>query len=227
MNAHAHLLTKSTNKHKRSAQPQRECPHKVDELHSVSNRKHLQSQFPLDRRGVHQPAKAPARCPRVARVTLGLLPCHCLAQKKAHCHHPGVGSGDARLRMTNWLEGVSDESRPRNILWTEKCILSFDKHGTLYGQVQKPDSHHADWSRSQRHLHEARLSHQDNAKVFILESHPKYDWIRELYSVQSLVSWPQFVLKLPRLYKGPKEHLLCCIFSSFRCFQLFFVLAHF
>ena len=36
---------------------------------------------PLGRGGVHQPAEAPARCPRVARVTLGLLPCHCLDQR--------------------------------------------------------------------------------------------------------------------------------------------------
>lgn len=36
---------------------------------------------PLGRGGVHQPAEATARCPRVARVTLGLLPCHCLDQR--------------------------------------------------------------------------------------------------------------------------------------------------
>lgn len=36
---------------------------------------------PLGRGGVHQPAEAPAWCPRVARVTLGLLPSHCLDQR--------------------------------------------------------------------------------------------------------------------------------------------------
>lgn len=36
---------------------------------------------PLGRGGVHQPAQAPAWSPRVARVTLGLLPCHCLDQR--------------------------------------------------------------------------------------------------------------------------------------------------
>lgn len=35
----------------------------------------------LGRGGVHQPAEAPAWCPRVARVTLGLLPSHCRDQK--------------------------------------------------------------------------------------------------------------------------------------------------
>lgn len=41
----AHSRSKYTNEHKRGAQTQSECPHKVDELHSVSNWKHLQSQF--------------------------------------------------------------------------------------------------------------------------------------------------------------------------------------
>lgn len=49
--------------------------------HSVSNCKRSQKPVPLGRGGVHQPAQAPARSPRVARVTLGLLPCHCLDQR--------------------------------------------------------------------------------------------------------------------------------------------------
>lgn len=110
--------------------------------------------------------------------------------REAHCYHPGVGRSVVRLKMTNWLEGVSEKSRQRNILWTEKCILGFDKRGTLYGQVYKSDSHNVNWSRIQRHLYET--SRSNNGKVFILESHPQYDWIRELFSMQSLFSWPKF-----------------------------------
>lgn len=94
-----------------------------------------------------------------------------------------------------------------------------DKLATLYGQVYKSDSRHVDWSGSQRHVNEARLSHQDNAKVFILESHPKYYWIRELFSTQSLVSWPQFVLNCPSSPNYLSNNVSSC-FRRWRCFNI-------
>lgn len=94
-----------------------------------------------------------------------------------------------------------------------------DKHATLYGQVYKSDSHHVDWSGSQRHLNEARLSHQDNAKVFILESHPKYYWIRELFSTRSLVSWPQFVSHCSSFANYLGDNVSSC-FRHWQCFNI-------
>lgn len=132
--------------------------------------------------GVHQPA---APCLRVTRAEH--LACSLAVAwiREAQCYHPGTGDTEARLRMTNWLEGASDESVPRNILWRQNCIQRCDKHAILYGQVYKCDSRHVDWSASQRHLNGAKLAHQDNAKVFILERQPKYYWIRELFSAVS------------------------------------------
>lgn len=43
------------------------------------------------------------------------------------------------------------------------------------------DSYHVDWSWSQRHL-KWRGSRVKTMPVFISESHPKYYWIRELFS---------------------------------------------
>lgn len=183
----------------------------------MSNRKHLQSQL----------LSAVEACISRQRRLLGVpgwlaehLACSLATAgiRKAHCYHPGAGNSEARLRMTNWFEGVSEEeSKPRNILWREKCIPGFDKHAILYGQVYKSDSCHADWSRSQRHLNEARVFHRDNAKEFILESHPKYDWIRELFSMRSLVSWPQFSLNCPFIFSNNSLVVFAYVSQCWKC----------
>lgn len=72
-NTQTHAQTQCTNTKQMSPQS-RWSPFRVELKASAK-------QAPPGRRGVHQPAKAPARCPRVARVTLGLLPSHCLDQR--------------------------------------------------------------------------------------------------------------------------------------------------
>lgn len=70
---HKRAQTQCTNT-KRTSWQSRWAPFRV-ELKAVSK------PVLLGRGGVRQPAEAPARCPRVARVTRGLLPCHCLDQR--------------------------------------------------------------------------------------------------------------------------------------------------
>lgn len=131
-------------------------------------------------------ARASARSPGVARVTLGLLPRHRLDQRGPGAIISALAASTPGLEWQIGSRGERVTSARQEIYFEEEeCVSGVrDKRATFYvvnctraTRATRIDPRPKD-TRTRREA----LSGRHNARAFISQSHPKYDWIRGLFA---------------------------------------------